>query len=596
MKKRQIPFYFATLSMCITLASCNAPSKANHKVWFSYASENLLADVNYFDGSEENKQFSSRDKTLRFSCMKNENEGAQLMITADSYISSFDFELPDVTGEAGTITKDHFSVAAAWYMDISYSNERNTLKGFYPDALIPLENYKFRRHDFIEKGRNQALYFNLKTGEDTAPGIYKGTGKLTLDGVSQDIPFEVKVYDATMPNASHQKNSYLIWYEQIANGEGKNAGVEMNQKYFDFAVSKRLSPDGLPPEYSSSPEIFADSVAKYIANNDMIPSLRIPLNANSYSRSKARNYLIALIEKNLELRGKDDTKDIDLFKKLYFYIDDEPTAERFDTVRQHDLDIFELKNELVGRLHAYPDLQISLTDMSNIVTVPFNDELIATNEKGGVNTWCPQIDHFHTKEGREKYKARQESSDRDYGEHVWWYTCMTPTSPYPNYHLDNSLLPGRALRYMEYEYDIEGFLFWCINYFSKYRRGTVEGRDLFYDADSWDGCAGDGYLVYPGLTYGIKGPITTLRLENILAGNEEYEYLWMIEQKVKEFNALNNTEHDTKVLLKKYFSRLYSGVIASLDVLNFETTRLDLLSLVEALHKDLNAGMQDLLK
>lgn len=594
MKKIKTPYFFATVSMCLIVASCNA-SKPSHKIWFSYASENLMADINYFDNSEENMIYQNRDKTLRFNCMKNENEGAQLMITASDYISEFDFELPDVTDGTNTITKDHFTVSAAWYMEVGYSNERSTLKGFYPDALVPLENYKFRRQNFIQKGRNQALYINLKTDENTLPGTYKGSGKLTLDGVSTDIPFEVKIYDATLPNASHQKNSYLIWYDQIANGEGKNAGVEMNQIYYDFAVSKRLSPDGLPPEYSSTPEIFADSVAEFIATNDMIPSLRMPLNYNSYSKSKAKSYLQALVNKNLELRTHDETKDIDLFKKLYFYIDDEPTASRYDEVREHDNDIFELKNELVSLLSAYPDLQYSLTHMNNIVTVPFNSELIATDTQGGVETWCPQINHFHTEEGRATYKARQESSDRAYGEHVWWYTCMTPTSPYPNYHLDYSLLPGRALRYMEYQYDIEGFLFWCINYYSQYKRGVTGNRDIWYDPDSWDGCAGDGFLVYPGLTYGIKGPITTLRLENILAGNEEGEYLWMIEQKVNEYNSANNTTYVAKDLLAKYFSRLYSGVVAVLDVNNFESTRLDLLSLVESLYQDVNEGMKVLL-
>jgi hypothetical protein len=45
--------------------------------------------------------------------------------------------------------------------------------------------------------------------------------------------------------------------------------------------------------------------------------------------------------------------------------------------------------------------------------------------------------------------------------------------------------------------------------------------------------------------FGVDGPITTLRLESLLASSEEYEYLWMIDGKVQEYNDVHNTEHVT---------------------------------------------------
>ena len=193
--------------------------------------------------------------------MKNENEAMQLIITPEKYINNFDFVLPDVTGPNGTITKENFSVAAEYYLNVDYSNERSAVSGLYPDALIPLENYKLRRLNSIEGGYNQALYINLKTNEYTPAGEYKGTGKLILDNQTIEIPFEVNVYDVKMSSANHIKSSYLIWYDQIANGEKGNAGAEMNLKYYEFAVSKRLSPGDLPPELKGNrnADLFIDN-------------------------------------------------------------------------------------------------------------------------------------------------------------------------------------------------------------------------------------------------------------------------------------------------------------------------------------------------
>ena len=103
-------------------------------------------------------------------------------------------------------------------------------------------------------------------------------------------------------------------------------------------------------------------------------------------------------------------------------------------------------------------------------------------------------------------------------------------------------------------------------------------------------------LVYPGLTFGIDGPITTLRLENIMAGNEDYEYLYMINEKVQAYNAAHNTSYETNTLLQKYYSRLYTNMISNLDTVEFDAVRLELLSLVERLNANLDDGMSVLLK
>ena len=595
MKNKQL-LSLLLVPMCISLTGCKTGSKTGDThIWWSYAAENLISDWDYFDASlEENEPYMKRDKTLRFNCMKNENEGVQLMISPNKYIQSFDFELPDVTGPNGTITKDNFSVAVAYYMNIDFSNERLCLSGLYPDALVPLNRYKARRLNYIEGGYNQALYINLKTNENTPAGEYKGTGKLIIDGETIDIPFEVNVYDATMSNANHIKSCFLIWYELIVNGEKKNAGPEMNQKYFDFLVTKRLSPGELPPELKTNNQVLVDNYFEKVAKDERVSAGRLMSNG-TYSKENARDLLQRMINKSIQLRQQGDTT-TNAFKKAFFYIDDEPGAERYEVVKQHDKELFELKKELAPQLASYPDLYESFTHMENIVTTPYNETLVATNEEGGVECWCPQAQNFQTPQSRELYKSRQNSTDRDFGEHVWWYVCNDPIMPYPNYHLDANVITAREFRYMHYNYGINGTLFWNVCYYCKEKANFVGPRDLWNDPISWESCAGDGMLVYPGLTFGINGPITTLRMENILAGNEEYEYLWMINQKVQEYNAAHGTDYEANTLLEKYYSKLYTNMISNLDVDALEEVRTELLSVIEALYRNLDDGMSMLTK
>ena len=587
----------AVACMCTSLVGCKQTKKeeTKNKIWFAYSTENLLGDKNYFDGEEMNERYQKRDKTLRFSCIKNENEAAQLMITADEYISSFDFELPDVSGPKGTISKDHFSVVAAYYMNIDYSNEKTASSGYYPDALIPLSNYKFRRMNFIDKGHNQALYINLKTDKDTLSGEYKGTGKLHLNDSVIDIPFEVTVYDVTLPDAVHQNSAFGLWYDQTIKGEMNNYSTEMDSIYYEFLVDKRISPREMPPALTSSFDDFVESFTEMVAKNDRVASARIPIDTYNFSASNVELILQKMIDKNLELRASGDNE-TNLFAKSFFYMDDEPYPEVFETVRLHDKTIFDTKKLLCSQLYSYPDLYESFTKIPNVVTREYLSELVATNTKGGVQTWCPLATFFQTPENRALYRQRQESTDRDFGEHVWWYTCCDPISPYPNYHLDANLMYTRMVTYMQYDYNIEARIFWDTNYYSKYSRGDTLSRDIWTDPISWQLCAGDGMLMYPGYTFGIYGPITTQRLENILASNEEYEYLWMIDQKVQEYNELKGKHYVTNELLNKYYSRLFTNVIANTDTDNFENVRLELLTLLETFYADLDKGMGILLK
>lgn len=610
--KSKILFQLCCLcGCCISVVACNNQGQgAIASLYYAYSTENLMSDWNYLlekdedgDPIEMNIPFIGRDYTLRFDCLKNENEGAQLIIHANRYIDKFDFSLPDVTDGTNVISKDNFSVAAAWYQNCYGTNEYDAYAGWYPDALIPLDSYKFRRMNHIEEDRNQALYVNFVSTKSMRAGTYTGTGVLTLDNQKFNIPFEVTIYDAEMCDEVHQASAYLMWYEQIPIGEKDNFSVPMLKDYYDFVLTKRITPDALPDSYEQSPELFAENIYKYVANNPKITSYRMPIQSNSYSKEKVYSYLKAVVEKNFALRAAGDNT-TDLIAKLFFYIDDEPTSSTYPKVKQHDKEIFDTKKALLAdptyslEFAKYPDLKESLGKVKNLVTREFDPYLVATNEEGGIQTWCPQFSYFQSESSRQLYRDRQLNTagdQREFGENVWWYGCMDPQSPYPSFHLNADLITSRVVRYMRFDYYIEGEIFWCTSYYSKYSHGVTVARDVWNDPISWENCAGDGYLLYPGVEFGIYGPITTLRAESILAGNEEYEYLYYIDQKVQEYNAANSTNYDSRTLMNKYFSRIYKDMKPYVDHKEFNDVRLEILSIVQAFNLNINSGMAMLL-
>jgi len=586
------------LLVAAMLISCGKkPEQENHaaetdgiKLWWAYNTENLMQDFEYdYD----------RDSTLRFYGIKGDVESIQLMVTPDKDVLDYNFTMGDIATQSGAvISADCFEIYAEHYMEVMSSYNPDSFFGYYPDALVPMENYRFRRYNSINAGKNQGIWLNLNIPVDAQAGTYTGEGKLTLDGKEYAIPVELTVYNVTMPEEVHAQSSYLIWYDFVASGEG-DASPEMYESYFWFLANKRIMSDLPGPHVTNDYATYADYVAENFAENPKIPCYGLPYavefidGVSHLNEDRVLDMLNKLADKNMELRqaGNDS---VDLFQKAYYYLGsicDEPDSpEDFELVRESDLIITNAKFAVAERLNDYPDLKESLLSLRHIVTTSYSEEMIGTDTVGGVQTWCPKYRFFHTEAQRQEYLDRQNSQDRLMGENVWWYGCLDPRAPYPTYHLDDNLISSRVVSWMQYDYGIEGELYWCVNWYTSH----TGVRDVWTDAETVPQTPGDGYLVYPGREFGVKGPISTLRLESIRESREDYEYLWLFEQKIEEYNLANGTAYDANALLQTYFDGLYEGAIPERDSDVFHQKRLALLAAVEALYTDLDAAVENL--
>jgi len=104
--------------------------------------------------------------------------------------------------------------------------------------------------------------------------------------------------------------------------------------------------------------------------------------------------------------------------------------------------------------------------------------------------------------------------------------------------------------------------------------------------------AGEGNLLYPGSKYGIFGPLSTLRLESIREGREDYECFWLMEQAILAYNEANGTNHDPEALMEPLYADLYDGVIPVRDNADvFVERRITMLDILEQLTLDPAAGI-----
>ena len=545
--------------------------------------------------------------------IKGDTEAVQIMITAKKDVGAFYLSVGDLKKENGSakIDKSEIEVFAERYIEVkSQSSKKGTaFLGFYPDALVPIDAFRNKKENKIEKGMNQGIWINVSIPENAEPGIYKTTCKLTLDDATYDLPLSVKVYDVEMPSTIHATTAFDIYYDQIRLFENEEAEdeegniVDWNEIYYNYVISKRITPQA---SYIVKVVALTNNYSRYVnemvtlARNERITSYRLPYGTAGDAQLGAvvdKNKLVGLLDamarKNIELIQAGEN--IDLFKKAYFYLNtliDEPSSAKLLTVKYCDRAITEAKQTVAPLLDDYPEIKASLLSLRHCVTSPV-DRVEGNEEEGGVQTWVCQTQDYK-QEVLKNIKQRQASTEKyPQGEEFWSYMTMDSNSPFSSLQLDDNLLSSRSLFWINYNYDMSGILYWCVCWYSKFKSGTNTVRDVWNDPNSYLSANGDGSLLYPGSRYGLITPISTLRMESLMQGSEDYEYLYMLENAVNEYNARHSTAYDfDKVMARFYGDVLKQGtMICKTNVEKFSAARGELLTLLEAVVNDYdNAG------
>ncbi|MDD4519173.1 MAG: DUF4091 domain-containing protein [Limnochordia bacterium] len=442
---------------------------------------------------------------------QNEWEGAQLIIHAVERLESVEVTVNPLVHREGIGPDIVLEVFRQHYVHITEPTSVFPT-GWYPDALPPLQSSLS-----VEAGHNQGLWLSLKVPAKQPAGLYEGSVVLTLHSSNNvqvsEIPVQLTVWDFALPDETHTMSAFALWGDQIARYYGITPGSprywQMLERYYWFQTEYRLPPDDLPIPYVD-PDQYVRSAERFVERPEVY-SFRIPFRNDP---AETKQLVDLLREKGWLSKG-------------YFYLGgliDEPSPEQYPSVLMYGQQLKQIA-----------------PDARHVVTIHPVEPL-----SGAVDTWAPLVHYYD----HEMAQARQAI-----GEHMWWYTCVMPTSPYPTYHIDDDLMGARLLSWFQWNWDIEGVLYWSTTVFEKWTGSRYVRRDPWEDPLAFPGANGDGFLLYPG----PDGPVASLRIEAIRDGLEDYEYLYLLEQRLGETAAELGMELDS-VRLRQTISLLFDRV------------------------------------
>ncbi|KAH9692885.1 DUF4091 domain-containing protein [Citrus sinensis] len=406
-----------------------------------------------------------------------------------------------------------------------------------PDALVPLDLPVCQisllpglSSQCLGKGEKHRLFMELRNCLDNVEPI---EGK----------PLHEVISDTVIEDRFGVRHGSDEWYEAL-------------DQHFKWLLQYRISPffcrwgESMrvltytcpwPADHPKSDEYFSDP--------------RLAAYAVPYSPVLSNDGAKDYVRKEIELlRTKAH------WKKAYFYLWDEPlNMEHYSSVRN-----------MASELHAYaPDARVLTTyycgpsdaplgptPFESFVKVPKflrpHTQIYCTSEwvLGNREDLVKDIVTELQPENGERSPVQTSSFDFNAGEayttsayrasmvlssacedaylftnifqcHEWWtYVCMGPSDPHPNWHLGMRGSQHRAVMWRVWKEGGTGFLYWGANC---YEKATVPSAEIRFRRGL---PPGDGVLFYPGEVFSSsRQPVASLRLERILSGLQDIEYL-----------------------------------------------------------------------
>lgn len=442
---------------------------------------------------------------------KNEIEFTQFFITSEKDRSDVTVTATDFVSLKGEVMESE--LLAEHYYSVKDAETGKKVK--YADALPPAAVYPFKLSEF----ESQGFVIKAKSTADTPAGLYRA--KISVkDGAGHTVKradvyarvWDFALSDETECATAFGLSSYNIYlYHRLYDGDDG----ELYCAYYDFLLENRISAYYLPysvlderaDAYMSDPRV----TSFMIDGRDHPHAGLTPETSGSMSDEE----LAAAYEKL--------SKNESWMKKGYFYYVDEPS--NYDMAYEVGV--------TARRLEKYfPGYRLTVPYFTNNFGSGDMTEFL---RDCGVNLWTPMSDFWTSP--NDPHKGANIRFDRSTvsrygtaeerfagyvaeGDELWWYVCIWPQYPYANFFSTYQGSMTRVLFWQQYMFDIDGVLYWAVN---DWQNGA-EWRTMDCGFDY-----GDGRLLYCGAKYGIRGPISSVRLEIIRDGIEDFQYLKMAE-------------------------------------------------------------------
>ena len=436
---------------------------------------------------------------------RNEHEGVQIAIKPAD-----DVPLRDVRVELGPFVDEKGEpfpakqiqwhvVGYVWVGTPSGHPLAPRVPNWCPDVLLPAKPF-----DVID-GRTQTVWLDFHATEQTKPGVYQGQATIQpANAAAKVVPLRLQVRSLTLPRTPRMKTAFAIMDGFTAKTYGKLT-PQLRRACLNLMLDHRLNPDDIsrtePPRIEDL--LYARECGMNTFNIlNLVPKPKgspawvcyVPLEAygpgfNQRLAERLDAYMVELRKHNLS-------------KMAYFYGFDE---------RREDYD------DLIKGICKF--LKERYPEVSTFTTAGYMYHKRAKTPPGYrdyMDWYCPLTS---------RYEPELSAKLRAMGKQVWWYVCCGPKHPYANFaSMDYPTIEGRLLAWMTWGHRADGLLFWHVNYWA--RNAVIDWSDPYLD---WQPpcvarMTGDGCLTYPT----PDGPVSSIRLENVRDGVEDYDYLSLV--------------------------------------------------------------------
>ncbi len=461
-------------------------------------------------------------KPLELSCARNEYEGCMFGVRANVNVHELKLEASDLVSEIDQIIKDNVRLSFVGSIPVRRNTPDTPMEELeriapfdVPDPLLDVEVIN------VNKGETQPCYFSVYVPRDVAPGDYHGSIKISSEEDEDSLDVILHVYPITLPDrrslyvtnwfsveriasahgvelwseefwmvferwialmAEHRQNVFWVPLDTIrifAEGDGYKFDFSLFDRYVELLF--KYGADRIEITHVSHFKRWGGREVVFREFKVIGPDGRV----RSEDGSRVLPHLLPALERHLEEKG--------WLERAMIHVADEPTED--------GLESWIKASEFV---HRYAP---RIKRIDAVETVGFN---------GSLEVWVPTLHHFN--DWMDEYlKAMRE------GHEIWFYTCCNPTGRYPNRFLDYPLLKTRILHWINYAYGLKGYLHWGFNWWREDPFGEPNPKLP----------PGDTHIAYPGK----EGPLSSLRLEAMRDGLEDYEYLKLLEEEIVKVKA-----------------------------------------------------------
>lgn len=523
---------------------------------------------------EDTSYAGEKQSKLTFSCVKNEYESAQIMITAKENIRKYSLSLADLSCGEEVLSKENFQIYREHYIEVEEVDQRDSTPyptGYYPDGLIPFALAEDAGELTVKKDDNQGIWVTVYIPKTTKAGVYTGSFTLSADGVKKSIPVEVEVYDSQLSDESTMQTLFLMRSDFAMTYGELDCTPEMMRTYYDFLLDYRLNAYNIPIASYNDVSYFVEAVKEYY-DNPKVTTYGLPASTKGNGgvpyADKAKEQILALAKEctkgtnylsKLVMKNADETDYLEELNKGTFNSDLIANRKlRAELAAAAEIVRVNEKGEYDGYIANFASVEEAALAIERL---PIVDPLCypttyiaAHNDRSSregelltlMNVWCPKTDILV-----DEYRELVFEAAENYDATMWWYTANNPRWPTPTYHIDNNPVGAQALSWMQRDYGITGNLYWAVT-------SVPAGDDVYNDVDF---PAGDGCFLYPGAKYNHYGPLPSMRLMHMRDGMEDYELLGALEEKYQAFATEHGiVDYDKESVFDLLYSRIYSGV------------------------------------